>query len=196
MDAKRIYALNQFVASAPRAFFSLLALILALSGCATTGIEDPGSRSPPKVWEDQMLEYDAEKEIKASDPRFESAHLVIVSFNGLVLLVGEVESEELKTKAGEVMNTFKAARSVHNELAVSGPISMVARRQESWLTTKVKTKLVAHGAIDSSRINVTTENSVVYLLGIVQRQQAEYAVEVTQTVDGVTKIVKVFEYTD
>jgi osmotically-inducible protein OsmY len=143
-----------------------------------------------------MLEYNAEKEIKASDPRFESAHIVVVSFNGLVLLVGEVESEELKAKAGEVVNTFKAARSVHNELAVSGPISMVARSNDSWLTTKVKTKLVAHGAIDSSRINVTTENSVVYLLGIVPREQAEFAVEVTQTVDGVTKIVKVFEYTD
>jgi|RhiMethySRZTD1v2_1073278.scaffolds.fasta_scaffold360351_3 osmotically-inducible protein OsmY len=194
MDAKRIYALNQFVASGLRAFIP--SLVLALCGCATTGIEDPGSRSPPKVWEDQMLEYDAEKAIKASDPRFESAHLVIVSFNGLVLLVGEVESDELKAKAGEVVNTFKAVRSVHNELAVSGPISMVARSNDSWLTTKVKTKLVAHGAIDSSRINVTTENSVVYLQGIVPRQQAEYAVAVTQTVDGVTKIVKVFEYTD
>jgi len=186
--------LNQFVASGLRAFIP--SLVLALCGCATTGIEDPGSRSPPKVWEDQMLEYDAEKAIKASDPRFESAHLVIVSFNGLVLLVGEVESDELKAKAGEVVNTFKAVRSVHNELAVSGPISMVARSNDSWLTTKVKTKLVAHGAIDSSRINVTTENSVVYLQGIVPRQQAEYAVAVTQTVDGVTKIVKVFEYTD
>jgi osmotically-inducible protein OsmY len=192
MDAKRIYLLNHIVRSGLLALFVAFALV----GCATTGIEDPGSRSPPKVWQDQMLEYDAEKEIKASDPGFESAHLVVVSFNGLVLLVGEVGSEELKAKAGEVVNTFKAVRSVHNELAVSGPISMVARSNDSWLTTKVKTKLVAHGAIDSERINVTTENSVVYLMGIVPREQAGYAVDVTQTVDGVTKIVKVFEYTD
>jgi osmotically-inducible protein OsmY len=192
MDAKRIYALNHIMRS------SLLAIFVAIAsgGCATTGIEDPGSRSPPKVWQDQMLEYDAEKEIKASDPGFESAHLVIVSFNGLVLLVGEVASEDLKAKAGEIVNTFKAVRSVHNELAVSGPISMVARSNDSWLTTKVKTKLLAHGAIDSARISVATENGVVYLMGIVPREQAEYAVDVTQTVDGITKIVKVFEYTD
>jgi osmotically-inducible protein OsmY len=192
MDAKRIYPLNHFIRSGLWAIF----IALALSGCATTGIEDPGSRSPPKVWQDQMLEYDAAKEIKASDPGFESAHIVIVSFNGLVLLAGEVGTEELKTKAGEVVNTFKAVRSVHNELVVSGPISMVARSNDSWLTTKVKTKLVAHGAIDSNRINVTTENGVVYLMGYVTREQAGYAVDVTQTVDGVTKIVKVFEYTD
>ncbi len=192
MDAKRIYALNHIV----RSSLSVAVIAFALCGCATTGIEDPGSRSPPKVWKDQMLEYDAEKEIKASDPGFESAHLVIVSFNGLVLLVGEVGTEELKSKAGEIANTFAAVRSVHNELVVSGPISMVARSNDSWLTTKVKTKLVAHGAIDSERISVTTENGVVYLMGIVPREQAEFAVEVTQTVDGVTKIVKVFEYTD
>jgi osmotically-inducible protein OsmY len=192
MDAKRIYPLNQLIRSGLWA----ICIALALSGCATTGIEDPGSRSPPKVWQDQMLEYDAAKEIKASDPGFESAHIVIVSFNGLVLLAGEVGTEELKAKAGEVVNTFKAVRSVHNELVVSGPISMVARSNDSWLTTKVKTKLLAHGAIDSSRINVTTENGVVYLMGYVTREQAGYAVDVTQTVDGVTKIVKVFEYTD
>jgi osmotically-inducible protein OsmY len=192
MDAKRIYSLNHIV----RSRLSAAVIALALYGCATTGIEDPGSRSPPKVWQDQMLEYDAEKEIKASDPGFDSAHLVIVSFNGLVLLVGEVASDELKSKAGEIVNTFKAVRSVHNELAVSGPISMVARSNDSWLTTKVKTKLVAHGAIDSERINVTTENGVVYLMGIIPKEQADFAVEVTQTVDGVTKIVKVFEYTD
>lgn len=192
MDAKRIYPLNHFIRSGLWA----ICIALAMSGCATTGIEDPGSRSPPKVWQDQMLEYDAAKEIKASDPGFESAHIVIVSFNGLVLLAGEVGTEELKTKAGEVVNTFKDVRSVHNELVVSGPISMVARSNDSWLTTKVKTKLVAHGAIDSNRINVTTENGVVYLMGYVTREQAGYAVDVTQTVDGVTKIVKVFEYTD
>jgi osmotically-inducible protein OsmY len=56
--------------------------------------------------------------------------------------------------------------------------------------------LIAHGAIDADRINVTTENSVVFLMGTVPREQARYAVEVTQSVAGVAKVVKVFEYID
>ena len=102
----------------------------------------------------------------------------------------------MKAKAGEVVNTFEAVRSVHNELEVSGPISMVARSNDSWLTTKVKTKLVAHGAIDSEPHQRHHRKRRRFLMGIVPREQAGYAVEVTQTVDGITKIVKVFEYTD
>lgn len=190
MDTKRIHSVIRI------SRVSLLSLVVGvLSACSVTG-NDPGLRTPPTVWADDMIEYHAGKAIKESDPRFEAAHVVVVSHSGIVLLVGEVESEELKTKAGEVTQSVENVRNVHNELTISGPISMVARSNDSWLTTKVKTKLLAHGAIDSTRIDVTTENGVVYLMGTVPQEQARYAVEVTQTVDGVVKIVKVFEYTD
>jgi osmotically-inducible protein OsmY len=192
MDTKRIHSVIRI---SRLSLFSLF-FVSVLSTCATFTGSDPGVRTPPTVWADDMIEYHAGKAIKESDPRFESAHVVIVSHSGIVLLVGEVESEELKSKAAEVTQSIENVRNIHNELTISGPISMVARSNDSWLTTKVKTKLVAHGAIDSTRIDVTTENGVVYLMGTVPQEQARYAVEVTQTVDGVVKIVKVFEYTD
>ncbi|HTO56262.1 MAG TPA: BON domain-containing protein [Pseudomonadales bacterium] len=177
-------------------FLELFVFALSLSACALFSGNDPGVRTPATVWSDDMIEYRTDKAIKDSDPRFESSHIVVVSHSGIVLLVGEVESEELKTKAGDVAQNIENVRSVHNELTIGGPISLVARSNDSWLTTKVKTKLIAHGAIDSTRIDVTTENGVVYLMGSVPQEQARYAVEVTQTVYGVEKIVKVFEYTD
>ena len=39
-----------------------------------------------------------------------------------------------------------------------------------------------------------TENSVVYLLGIVTEAEANVAVEVARTTGGVRKVVKVFDY--
>lgn len=188
MDTKRIHTLN--------AFFRTLLAVAALSivsACATT---PTGVPAPVTMWDDQKLEYQLAQEIRASDPGFESAHLVVVCRSGVVLLAGEVETEALKAKAAEVANSLQPVRSVHNELIIGGPISLVARSNDSWLTTKVKAKLVAHGAIDSDRITVTTENGVVFLMGNVSREQARYAVEVTQSVFGVAKIVKVFEYTD
>ena len=192
MDTKRIYSVIR-ISCLP---LISLAVACALGACSTFTGNDPGVRTPPTVWADDMIEYHAGNAIKEADPRFESAHIVVVSHSGIVLLVGEVESEELKAKAGEITQGIDNVRNVHNELTVSGPISMVSRSNDSWLTTKVKTKLLAHGAIDSTRIDVTTENGVVYLMGTVPQDQARYAVEVTQTVDGVVKIVKVFEYTD
>jgi len=192
MDTKRIRP----VIPTLRSFALLFVCAVTVSACALFSGNDPGVRTPATVWSDDMIEYRTDKAIKDSDPRFESSHIVVVSHSGIVLLVGEVESDELKTKASDVAQNIENVRSVHNELTIGGPISLVARSNDSWLTTKVKTKLIAHGAIDSTRIDVTTENGVVYLMGAVPQEQARYAVEVTQTVYGVEKIVKVFEYTD
>ena len=192
MDTKRIRP----VIPTLRSFALLFVCAVTVSACALFSGNDPGVRTPATVWSDDMIEYRTDKAIKDSDPGFESSHIVVVSHSGIVLLVGEVESDELKTKASDVAQNIENVRSVHNELTIGGPISLVARSNDSWLTTKVKTKLIAHGAIDSTRIDVTTENGVVYLMGAVPQEQARYAVEVTQTVYGVEKIVKVFEYTD
>ena len=191
MDTERIYPLNDTQLRR----FARLSLVLFVTACGSlTG--DPGSRTPETMWDDQTVEFEAVQKIKAADPQFESSRIVVVSHHGVVLLAGEVGSEALKLKAAEVVASMNHVASVHNELEISGPISLVARSNDAWLTTKVKTKLVAHGAIDADRINVTTENSVVFLMGTVPHEQARYAVEVTQSVDGVAKIVKVFEYID
>jgi len=191
MDTKRIHALTHTSRNV-----SALLFACALTACSTFSGNDPGVRTPPTVWNDDMIEYRAAKDIKESDPGFETSHIVVVSHSGIVLLVGEVASEELRRRAAEITQGITNVRSVHNELTIGEASSIASRSNDSWLTTKVKTKLVAHGAIESTRIDVTTEDGVVYLMGTVPHDQARYAVEVTQTVSGVEKIVKVFEYTD
>ena len=54
--------------------------------------------------------------------------------------------------------------------------------------------MIANKEAVGRRIKVQTENGVVYLLGLITRQQAEDAVAVARNVYGVQKIVKVFEY--
>ena len=81
-----------------------------------------------------------------------------------------------------------------NELSVAGKTSIISRTNDSWLTTKVKSSLGTAETTDAGRIKVVTENEVVYLMGLVTRAEADAAVEVTQGVQGVQKIVKLFEY--
>jgi osmotically-inducible protein OsmY len=189
MDTERIHTVNNFVCR-----ISVVISILLASACSTTG--ESGTRSATAILDDDKIEYRAERDIKQSDPRFATSHLVIVSHNAVVLLAGEVESDDLKQRAGEIVEHMELVRSVHNELEV-GPVTSFSRRtDDTWITTKVKTKLIAHGNIDAGLINITTENGVVFLMGKVPTAQADAAVEVAQTVSGVQKIVKVFELTD
>ncbi|MNN09215.1 Osmotically-inducible protein Y precursor [compost metagenome] len=85
---------------------------------------------------------------------------------------------------------------MHNELQVMQPSSILARNNDAWLTTKIKTQMLTDNAVPSSRIKVITENGIVYLLGLVTQQEANSATAVVQGVSGVQKIVKLFEYID
>ena len=81
-------------------------------------------------------------------------------------------------------------------LAVRGNTSIVSRTNDTLITAQVKTKLTFDKEIESSNIEVTTEDSVVYLMGKVRRLSGEKATAIASGTSGVRKVVKVFEYVD
>ena len=111
-----------------------------------------------------------------------------------MLLTGQVPSEDTKTLADQKVAELRKVKTVHNELQVAGPTSMVARSNDTWLMTKVKTALLTSNRVSGNRIKVVTEDGIVYLLGLLTRDEADAAVDVARQVYGVQKIVKVFEY--
>lgn len=173
----------------------LIATLLLVGACAGTA-ENP--RSTGMLIDDNVLEVMIEKEIRASDESFKGSHIVVAVYDGLVLLLGQVASDQLRNQATittESMYKVDPAK-VHNHLSVGGPISMLARTNDGWLTTKVKTRLLASDQVKGLRIKVISENGTVYLMGAVTQEQSDAAVAVAQRAFGVQKIVKVFEYTD
>ena len=167
-------------------------LVVVLTGC----MNDPSKRTPGVFIDDAVLEPMVRSEIRKSDRGFKGSHLAIVSFNGVILIAGQVANEALRSKASAAAQNLQRVRKVHNELTVGGPISLVARSNDSWLTTKVKTRLLASDQAYGTKVKVVTENGVVYMLGMISRNQADIAVDVASQVYGVQKIVKVFEYLD
>ena len=71
---------------------------------------------------------------------------------------------------------------------------MIQRNNDAWLTTKTKTAMLAAKGLHSAQIKVVTENSVVYLMGLVNHQQANLATSVARRVSGVRKVIRVFQY--
>ena len=172
-------------------------LLLALHGCSTvTGptSENYGKRTLGTVWDDQMIESRGKANIRAAHEQLKKAHINITAFNGMVLITGQVASNELKKAAGDSVSGLRKVRTVHNELEVAGPTSMMARTNDSWLTTKVKAALLSSTDTEGTRVKVVTENGIVFLMGLLTRSEGDAAVEKTRKVFGVQKIVKVFEY--
>ena len=172
--------------------YSLVTVII-LAGCTNNPQE---KRTPGDLIDDNALEFVIEREIKASDEGFKGAHLVTTVYDGLVLLLGEVPSVDLKEKATEVSESLYKVDpdKVHKYLTVGGPISLLARTNDSVLSGKVKTRLLAASDVPAGRVKVVTENGVVYLLGKITPSDADLVVAETRKTFGVQKIVKVFDY--
>jgi osmotically-inducible protein OsmY len=182
------------LAASGRTLVTIAVLILS-AGCATFST-DPGIREQGVILDDNIIESMVKRQIRKSDPGFANAHLTTVSYNGVVLLLGQVSSEALKIKASSSAEKIGKVRKVHNELEVGAPISYVARSNDNLLTAKLKSKLLVNAETSARKVKVATENGVVYLMGMLPRTQADRVVEVARSVFGVQKIIKVFEYTD
>lgn len=183
----------------------ILVSLMWLGSCAavvstTTGgegvQENRGRRSLGAVVDDGSIETQIRVNLDAADEGLKDANISVVSFNAVVLLVGQVPTQDLKNLATRVANTPTRVKAVHNELEVGESSSFLARSGDALLTTKLKALLLADPTTSGMRTKVVTENSVVYLMGLVTQREAELVVDLVSKASGVAKVVKAFEYID
>ena len=111
-----------------------------------------------------------------------------------MLLTGEVHNENIKQEVVAHTYSIQGVRQVVDETVIAGKTGFLSRTSDSWLTTKVKTRLGAKMGVDANRIKVVSEHGNIYLMGIVTRAEALTATELARGVRGVVRVVKVFEY--
>nr|WP_314876594.1 BON domain-containing protein [uncultured Pseudomonas sp.] len=182
-----------------------LTLCLSLSGCSSVltstrdnPIEDDrGTRTIGSKIDDSLIETKVSVNIAKANPDLDKgSHIVVSSYNGVVLLAGQTPRADLKSLAEQTAGQVQRVKKVHNEIQVMQPSSILARNNDAWLTTKIKTQMLGDANVPGSRIKVITENGIVYLLGLVTQAEANAATSVVQGVSGVQKIVKLYEYID
>ena len=158
--------------------------------------ENYGKRTTGAIIDDQLIETKASVNLRKTDERFQKAQVDIDAHNGVVLLTGNVPQADMRDIATLTVQKIRKVRRVHNELEVSPPQSFGAKLGDSWLGTKINTRLLFNNEISSQRVHVVVENGVVFLMGLATRAEADRIVEATKKTYGVQKIVRVFEYID
>lgn len=187
---------------------SLLLLILFvpfLSGCALlvaagvvsgvgTGVAMSHDRRTSGIFvEDEGIELKSSRRI--SERYGSNAHINVTSYNRNVLLTGEAPSNGAKADIGNLVKDVEHVRNVINEINVGPTSTFASRSSDTLITSKVKGRFIDGGKFQVNHVKVVTENGVVYLLGLVNRKEADSAVEIAGSTSGVRKVVKVFEYT-
>lgn len=150
-------------------------------------------RSLSTMVEDRDSAQGATNLIAASPELKKDAHISVATFHHIMLLVGQVATDEQRQTAYRLASGVKYVSRVYNEISVRKPITLSQRTKDAWITTKVKTEMLTTSGLHSTEIKVVTEDGVVYLMGILSPTQISSAVDVARQVDGVREVVKVFE---
>ena len=89
----------------------ILALFLATS-CTVNSVGE--------AFDDSRNESLAKKRVGNANPGFADANINVTSFDGIVLLTGQVSSADLIPMATAQVEPLRNVRKVHNELTVAG----------------------------------------------------------------------------
>jgi osmotically-inducible protein OsmY len=179
---------------------TLVAALPFLAGCvpaviatgATVGVMSAQDRRSTGVQaDDEGFEWKAAQSVPESYTA--ASHLNFTSFNQRLLITGEVPSEEAKTAIGEQAARIVGVKEVINDAVVGPASSLSVRSNDSYITSKVKARLVDEKSLSATHIKVVTESGVTYLMGIVSDREAKVAVTIARTTEGVRKVVNVME---
>ena len=168
-------------------------LAAAAGGAATGASIATDRRTTGTIVDDQSIELKATYNLSQHKDLWKASHINVISYNNVLLLVGQTPSEHYKQEAEEAVSNIPKIRQVHNELTIAEPASLGTRSNDSWITTQIKTKLIGHKDINAGRIKVITEEGVVYLMGITTPEEEMIATNIARETSGVERVVQIFE---
>jgi osmotically-inducible protein OsmY len=195
VEASRLAACSAAAALAIAATVLQGCVPVIVAGAAGATMIAVDRRSTGAQVDDQAIELKVESE--AGTRWGNDIHLNVTSYNGNVLLTGEAPNDQVKTEIEKITRaSHDRVRKIYNEMVIGPVTDLGARSNDSYITSKVKTRMIDSESVRSIYSKVVTERSVVYLMGIVSRKDGDAAAQVAATTEGVARVVKLFEYTD
>ena len=182
---------------------SILVAALIQQGCAAVvvgagaGAAVVYDRRPAEVvLADERIELQSQWAI-VNDPELAGhSSAAITSYNQVALLTGQAQNEQVRSRIEDLVSQQQGVRRVVNEISIGRNATFDEEAQAAYVTSRVKLDLmkVELPDFDPLRVKVVTEQSTVYLMGLLTEEEAAAVVERVRYVSGVNKVVKIFEY--
>lgn len=190
----RCAAARTWGALAPAA---VLGTLLLASGCApvvigtgaAVGVTAAQERGVKGALDDTAVRADI------NDRWFKDDHAAYSGINlqvqeGRVLLTGSVQDPEVRLKAVRLAWQAAGVQEVINEIEVRDSGGLTDAAQDTWISTKLRTRLIGDNAVKSRNYSIETVNGTVYLIGIAQnREELDRVIAHARDVSYVKRVV-------
>ncbi|MFW5723874.1 MAG: BON domain-containing protein [Halochromatium sp.] len=184
---------------------SVIGLVPVLQGCAPAAVVGTAygasviheRRPASTVLDDEVIELQAKQRFFQHREIRRASRISIISYNYRVLLTGQADNAEVRKRFADIVSRLPKVEQVYNEVRIGPAISLAQRSQDALITSRAKIAIGGGRGIkdfDATRVKVVTEDGVVYLMGLVTREEAETTTELVRRLPGVERVVKMFEF--
>lgn len=143
---------------------------------------------------DQHISLMAQDAINNSPELVDKCSISVATCNKIVLLTGHTKSWNLWKRARQKVARISGIRRIYNYIKVEKKPKKTDYIKDTWITTKIRTKIYTNFDVDPRKIKVVTDNGTVYLMGCMPRKQANIIVKMAKDTHGVKSVKRLFEY--
>ncbi|HDT4029769.1 TPA: divisome-associated lipoprotein YraP [Klebsiella aerogenes] len=182
---------------------AILLSALLLQGCVaaavvgTAAVGTKAATDPRTVGtqvDDSTLELRVNSALGKDEQIKKEARINVTAYQGKVLLTGQSPTADLSSRAKQIAMGVEGTTEVFNEVRQGQPIGLGIASSDTWITTKVRSQLLGSDQVKSSNVKVTTENSEVFLMGLVTDREGRAAADIASRVSGVSRVTIAFTY--
>ncbi|MFC4701656.1 BON domain-containing protein [Glaciecola siphonariae] len=170
--------------------------VVAVGAAGTAAVSASDRRTVGTQIDDKTTEARVNAAINDIPNLDENAAISVHVYNGQVLLTGQANQQTLIDAASQAASQVAHVDKVHNQVRLGKPIPATATMNDIWLGTKIRTLMTANEDVPLLKLDLIVEDSEVFIMGRLTKQEARAAVEIARNVQGVVKVVRVMELLD
>ena len=164
-----------------------------LGGASSTGMIIVQERSSKQAAIDILIKAQIEEAMFSNDYDRLFSKVRVIVYEGRVLLVGTVVEENIKETANQMSWNTKNVKEVANYITI-GKNDLIDYVKDTRISLELRTKMLTDKEVSEVNFSVTTENRILYLVGIAQNnKELSKVIDHASNIAGVKKIVNLIK---
>jgi osmotically-inducible protein OsmY len=160
-----------------------------VGGAASGGMILVQERTPEQAAKDIVTKTRIEESFFSTNYDDIFSKIKVIVFEGRVLLVGTVKNESSKNTAVSIVRKIDGVKEIADYIVV-GKESVIDYLKDARISLEFKAKLLTDKNISEVNYSSTTENRILYIIGVSQNQEElDIVLSHASNVAGVKKII-------
>lgn len=170
--------------------------VVAVGAAGTAAVSAGDRRTVGTQIDDKTTEARVNSSLTGLVNIQDNAAISVNVYNGQVLLTGQASQQSIIDNASKAASRVAHVNKVHNQIRIGQPIAATSTMNDVWLATKIRTLMTADENVPILKLDLIVEDSEVFIMGRLTKQEATAAVEIARNVEGVAKVIRVMELVD